>query len=216
MKSKKLIIILTVLLLFLVSGLTLYLEHKSDNPTHSYLECINKTVLPENYTKGEVLIGIKQETSEKEINSFNERFDLKENITMKDYYYEIRHQYDIFNFPVYQRDNKSWEAGGKPAKDFVNYLNSSPALVKSISFDYNMVNSLIIVFFYKNVSFEESENLIKNYQNFKDFDSLDIRDRVSFGKIKVLEETEIEWICKFKEEKIVKDAFVMTLPSTPE
>jgi hypothetical protein len=208
MKKKLIILILS----FLIFSLIGYIEFRNNSQSDSYKKCINETILPEeSYIKGEVIVVINQESTNDEINKFNDDFNLEENIKLMDYYYEIRDRYNVNIFPVYERENKSLEMGGKPAQEFINYLNSFPVFVKSTFFDYNQVNNLIIVYFYKNVSLEDSEKLIKNYEKFGDFDSLELFNRVSTGLKKVPENQEIEWICRFKEEKIVESAFVRIL-----
>jgi len=149
-----------------------------------YEICLNELNISLKYNAGEVLIYFDPNATEEEIDHFIGESELEIERKLTDYYYEIR--------GIQFNDNGTFE-------EFINYLNSSG---KTQWIPYAQPD-LIIVYFSGDISFEESEGLLKNYENLLNLGSFRALNAERIGIAKVPEGEEAEWICKLREEEIL-------------
>ncbi len=175
-----------------------------------YERCLNKTSLAENYTLGQVIVTFDPNFTEDEIYSFINNSGFKIDPFRRDYYYEIRDgDSPDPNIPLGEEGVKkrAYEMLEKPAKDFEEYLRSFPIYVRDVLVDTNLANSLIVVWIHGKIPLDVSEQFIKSYSKFGDFQSLVVRGNTLFGSVLVPEGTEAEALCKLRDEKIITKAY---------
>jgi len=151
-----------------------------------YEKCINETNIPKEYVKGYVKVSFDPNATEEEIDNFINDLRLEVERRLSDYYYVIE------------------TPSGELTEKFIIYLKSLPNIKSAVK---SKNSNLVAAEFYGNISIEKSKELIRDYEDLEiDVNSLEIFDYLPrLGIIKVPEGTEVEWICKFKEEKLVYD-----------